>query len=771
MRGELVATCACLWLCSGVAHAADVWTDPHPGVRMLKRSTSTPWKIVALEVDLCHDGVKVRATKSAERQRTVSSFADLVDADAAINGDFFSFDDYSTSGLAVGAGEPWADTADGNGSGFIAFGLGRAEVSMPAVVVDSAPSWVRELVSGRRPLVNEGVPYPMDEGDLCTVRHPRTAAGLSQDGRTAYLVVVDGRSTASVGMRCTELADLMVDLGAWNAVNLDGGGSSAMWVRGSGVVNVPSDGSQRVVANHLALVASGAGEPGSCDRSWEESTLHGEVVAASTTTDLDADGDADLCARAASGVRCWRAQDGAFVEEIVGPALADESGWDAPGRYGTLRMGDLDGDGDADLCGRDGTGVRCFLSDGAGFPDEIAGPALADEAGWDDAKYHGTLRMADVDADGRDDLCARAAAGLHCWRSTGEGFSEPFVLADLSDDNGFAAMAQYGTIRMADVDADARIDVCARTAEGMRCWPSTGDGFAAPIVGPEWSDASGWGRVQYWSTIRLVDIDGDRKADLCGRSSAGLRCHLGTGSGFGEVIEGPAWSDESGWGDYANYSTIRFGDIDGDADLDVCARANAGVRCHLWEAGAFAAEAIPGPELSDETGWGSIRFFSTMRLVDLDADGAEEICARAGAGIRCWSYADGFATPVEGPPWSDDTGWGAPQYYETIRGVTPTMHCVLDERCGDGIDDDCDGEIDEDCSADDSGGGEADDGPGTEDGDDTGASTAGSEDGGTLPGTFGESEDAAGCACRTSARDQSALWLVPLVALARRRRR
>jgi MYXO-CTERM domain-containing protein len=590
---------------------------------------------------------------------------------------------------------------------------------------------------------------------------------VSADGRKLILIVVDGRTTVSVGMRCTELADLMVELGAADAVNLDGGGSSTMWVAGDGVVNDPSDGAQRTVGNHLGVVASGAGEPGSCDRSWEESTLHGELADASTTTDIDGDGDADLCARAGAGVRCWRADEGAFVEEIVGPAWSDETGWDAVNRFSTLRMGDIDGDGDADLCGRDATGVQCFASDGLGFPIAIVGPALSDEAGWTDPAYHGSLRMADVDGDGKDDLCARASNGLHCWRSTGAAFAEPFVLADLSDAAGFAAMANGGTIRMADIDADARIDVCARTVDGMRCWISTGAGFGPGIVGPEWSDAAGWQRVEYWSTIRLVDIDGDRRADLCGRSATGMVCHLSTGTGFGEAILGPGWADESGWGDYANYSTIRFGDLEGDGDLDACARANAGIRCHPWQDGAFATEAIVGPALADDAGWGSIRFFSTIRMLDVDADGADEICARNSEGVQCWSSADAFLTPIAGPPLADANGWDAPPYYETIRGVTPRMHCVVEERSCDGVDEDCDGEIDEGCDENTTGGsgdGVEDDGS---DGDGTAADDGGSDGGNSLPVTFGESEDAGGCACRTTPRDPTrAGWLVLLLGAA-----
>ncbi len=77
-------------------------------------------------------------------------------------------------------------------------------------------------------------------------RHPRTAIGMDQKGGMMWLVVVDGRQEGySEGMDLNELGRLMLDLGCWNAVNMDGGGSSIMGlVQEDGelhVVNSPSD--------------------------------------------------------------------------------------------------------------------------------------------------------------------------------------------------------------------------------------------------------------------------------------------------------------------------------------------------------------------------------------------------------------------------------------------------------------------------------------------------------------------------------------------------
>jgi hypothetical protein len=84
-----------------------------------------------------------------------------------------------------------------------------------------------------------------------TTRHPRTAAGYNDE--SIFLITVDGRRPGhSVGMSLMELADFMLELGIKEAVNLDGGGSTAMWVNGE-IKNRPSDGNVRAIANALVV--------------------------------------------------------------------------------------------------------------------------------------------------------------------------------------------------------------------------------------------------------------------------------------------------------------------------------------------------------------------------------------------------------------------------------------------------------------------------------------------------------------------------------------
>lgn len=233
--------------------AADKVTEPYDGVRHIFRTTAVPQRIHILEVDLANPKIRLRATRSEHRKRVVSSFADLYGCQMAVNGDFFSFTDYSTSGLAVGHAEAWSDSPDTASQGFVAFGVdNRVGISAPAAVVNPPKDWMSDVVGGRPLIVKDGARIVFDNCTGFCARNPRTAVGFNED--TLYLVVVDGRSASSVGMSLNELGQLMVDLGATRALNLDGGGSSTMYVKKEGgVQNSPSDGIQRVVANHLGV--------------------------------------------------------------------------------------------------------------------------------------------------------------------------------------------------------------------------------------------------------------------------------------------------------------------------------------------------------------------------------------------------------------------------------------------------------------------------------------------------------------------------------------
>jgi len=113
--------------------------------------------------------------------------------------------------------------------------------------------WPRLIVHGRSIADSvdrlEGTPPAFS-----AVRHPRTGVGFSRDSTRLYLITVDGRQESSSGMSLVEFARLMLKLGVYEGLNLDGGGSTAMVVNGH-LVNHPSDpAGERTVGNALLVV-------------------------------------------------------------------------------------------------------------------------------------------------------------------------------------------------------------------------------------------------------------------------------------------------------------------------------------------------------------------------------------------------------------------------------------------------------------------------------------------------------------------------------------
>ena len=116
------------------------------------------------------------------------------------------------------------------------------------------------MIGGHALLVENGAikKYTKDVNSIGGVR-ARTAVGISQDGKTVYIVSAEGRTNRSPGLSLNELSQFMLDLGAYKAMNLDGGGSTAMAVRNLGdlkrtrVTNPEKNAGERKVVNGLGV--------------------------------------------------------------------------------------------------------------------------------------------------------------------------------------------------------------------------------------------------------------------------------------------------------------------------------------------------------------------------------------------------------------------------------------------------------------------------------------------------------------------------------------
>lgn len=108
-----------------------------------------------------------------------------------------------------------------------------------------------------------GNPRTMGDGEVLDTEsertdassyHPRSGIGYGNDGKRVIMMVVDGRTSVSNGVRTSQLGEIMKYAGATDAINLDGGGSSTLYTLPLGIRNSPSDGNERAVGSAIFLV-------------------------------------------------------------------------------------------------------------------------------------------------------------------------------------------------------------------------------------------------------------------------------------------------------------------------------------------------------------------------------------------------------------------------------------------------------------------------------------------------------------------------------------
>ena len=131
------------------------------------------------------------------------------------------------------------------------------EVEMAIFRPDSSQPLVEQLIGGNAMILQNGELTERNTGDSYNVsRYPRTAIGASKDGRWLYLFVCDGKNVGgSVGLTTTEVCGILKNIGAYNIVGMDGGGSAEMVVNHA-IVNKPADGNERSVGNGWMLVST-----------------------------------------------------------------------------------------------------------------------------------------------------------------------------------------------------------------------------------------------------------------------------------------------------------------------------------------------------------------------------------------------------------------------------------------------------------------------------------------------------------------------------------
>ncbi|GAA1140823.1 phosphodiester glycosidase family protein [Kribbella jejuensis] len=279
---------------------------------------------------------------------------------------------------------------------------------------------VAAAVSGNYQLAKDGqVPADVPDADLA----PRTAIGFDADGSRMILLTVDGRATGSRGLSLKEMGQLMISLGADDALNLDGGGSSTMLARTPGkaapdVVNDPSDGSERLIPNGLGLVPTkGSGR------------LNGFRVESVGTSDQGPDTDISRSSRVLTGLS--RVLKATGYDETYAPATGTPS-WYAGSNVRVDQQGVVTGRraGDVIVTATRGTANGRFAMTVLGAPARLA-PSTRQ------------VSLADSGATGFFEIDGYDADGFGTWiepRDVKLGY-DPALLKIVASRNGFEVSA------------------------------------------------------------------------------------------------------------------------------------------------------------------------------------------------------------------------------------------------------------------------------------------------------------------------------------------
>jgi hypothetical protein len=213
-----------------------------------------------------------------------------------------------------------------------------------------------------------------------------------------------------------------------------------------------------------------------------------------------------------------------------------------------MNIADVDGDGKADLVGRESSGtVKVYLSAGNGFKEATSWGGFA--------TVLMPMRLADVNGDGKADMVGRESNGtVKVYLSAGNGFKEPTSWGGFAD--------AFMPMNLADVDGDKKADMVGRESNGtVKVYLSAGNGFKEPTSWGGFADA--------FMPMRFADVNGDGKADVVGRnaSTSSVNVALSTGSLF---TTGGLWSN------WPSASSMDFADVDGGGRADIVGREPSG---------------------------------------------------------------------------------------------------------------------------------------------------------------------------------------------------
>ena len=239
--------------------AAPQWQRLAPGLAYRVFSPVQNSRVHVLRLDLTERRLRLQVSAPELRGQTLPGMPTTATALASFNASFFDRR-YTPRGVTVSDGQSWAPVLEAGASPYMACDRQqRCRIQFEDTA--QLPTHSFNAVAGTPWLLRNGQARTVADDATCAAfcarSHPRTALGLSENGRWLWVALAEGRRPPVAGLSLVQLAQVLRALGAHQAINLDGGGSSSLWLHGRAVMARPAnEPAERPLANAVHIVVA-----------------------------------------------------------------------------------------------------------------------------------------------------------------------------------------------------------------------------------------------------------------------------------------------------------------------------------------------------------------------------------------------------------------------------------------------------------------------------------------------------------------------------------
>ncbi len=293
--------------------------------------------------------------------------------------------------------------------------------------------------------------------------------------------------------------------------------------------------------------------------------------------DVNGDGKADIVGFANDGVYVALSQGNTFapLSKWIAQYCPTIGGWANDDSFPRM-LGDVNGDGKADIVGFGDTAVFVSLSTGAGFSDPVPWANLfsVKAGGWTNNNQNPRL-VADVNGDGKADIVGFAYDGAYVSLSSGTSFGAQSKWASSYGPGPAAGTWENNDTYprwAADVNGDGKADIIGFGVAGVYVSLSSGSAFSAPVL---WLSAMGTAPAAGgWQGLvhprMIADVNGDKKADAIGFANDGVYVALSSGSAFQPLVKwNSGFAVNSGPWPTDDLAPRLVGDFSGNRQADI----------------------------------------------------------------------------------------------------------------------------------------------------------------------------------------------------------